>query len=57
MCICVCKQSEKIIYGKGRSTCWVELKKDIRWIFFDWAFDVDRFGMCYRSIFCLVGGK
>ena len=54
--MCVCKQSEKITYGKG-DQLELSWKKDTQWILFVWAFDVDRFGMCFQSTFHLVGWK
>ena len=56
MCMCVSKQRKNITCGKkDQFLRWV--KKNDTQILFDWAFDVDRFGMCYRSTFRYIGWK
>ena len=37
--MCVCKQSEKITYGKEDQLVELSWKKVTQWILFDWAFD------------------
>ena len=46
VCDCVCKQREKITYGKEDKLVELSWKKDTQWILFDWGFVVDRFGIC-----------